>query len=67
MSLAAGVGSAGKVLAAVFVNLQVIGDAYAVRPIAKNYSIRWMVKAKVFDEILQWCKYVKASYFPSQK
>jgi len=25
----------------------------------KNQSIRWMVEAKVFHEILQWCEGVK--------
>jgi hypothetical protein len=55
MSFTAGVGSAGEVLASLFTNLQIVGDAYAVRPITRNQSIRWMVKAKVFDEVLQWC------------
>ena len=59
MSLASGVGSAGEVFPTMFVDFQIVGDILAVRPIAKNESIRWMVKAEVFDAILQWCEYVK--------
>jgi hypothetical protein len=53
------VGSASKALASLFVDFQIVGDAFAVRPIAKNQSIRWMVKAIVFHEILQWCECAK--------
>jgi hypothetical protein len=47
------VGSAGEGFASVLVDFQIVGDVFAVRTTAKNQSIRWMVKAKVFDEILQ--------------
>jgi len=65
VSFTAGVGSAGEVLAALFTNLQIVGDAYAVRPITKNQPIRWMVKAKIFDEILQWCESLSKTQAPT--
>ncbi len=50
MSFTVGVGSAGEVFASVFVDFQIVCDVFAVRTIAKNQSIRWMVNAKVFHE-----------------
>jgi hypothetical protein len=39
----AGVGSTGEIFASVFVDFQIVGDAFAVRAITKNQSIRWMI------------------------
>jgi hypothetical protein len=50
---AARVVRADEVLTPMFVDFQIVGDAFAVRTIAENQSIRWMVEAKVFHEILQ--------------
>jgi hypothetical protein len=43
MSFAAGVGSADEVLPPVFVDFYIVGDVLAVRAIAKNQSIGWVV------------------------
>ena len=59
MSFTAGVGSAGEVFATAFVDFQIVGNLLAVRAITNNQSIRWMDKAEVFHEILQWREYVK--------
>ncbi|MGC2193833.1 MAG: hypothetical protein WA628_04095 [Terriglobales bacterium] len=53
MPFTAGVGSADEVFTALFVDFQIVGDAFAVRTMTKNQSIRGMVKAEVFHEILQ--------------
>ena len=53
MPFTAGVGSADEVFTALVVDFQIVGDVFAVRTMTKNQSIRWMVKAKVFHEILQ--------------
>jgi hypothetical protein len=65
VSFTAGVGSAGEVFAALFVDFQIVGDILAVRTIANNQSIRWMAKAEVFHEILQCCEYVKVKQVQS--
>ena len=52
MPLTAGVGSAYELFTALF-DFEIVGDVFAVRTITKNQSIRWMVEAKVFHEILQ--------------
>jgi hypothetical protein len=61
MSYTAGVGSAGEVFASVFVDFQIVGDVVAVQAITENQLIRWMVKAKVFHEILQYGSSLLAS------
>jgi predicted signal transduction protein with EAL and GGDEF domain len=53
MPFTAGVGSADEVLPSMFVDFQIIGDVLALRTIAKNHLIRWMVHAKVFHGVLQ--------------
>jgi hypothetical protein len=53
MPYTAGVGSANEVLITTFVDFKIVGNVFAVRTIAKDQSIRWMVNAKVFHEILQ--------------
>jgi len=53
MFFTAGVGSANEVFTALLVEFQIIGDVFAVRTITKNQSIRWMLKPKVFHEVLQ--------------
>jgi hypothetical protein len=59
MPFTARVGSADEVLTSLFVDFQIVGDVFAVRPMTKNQSIRWMVKAKVFHEILRRLEFVK--------
>jgi hypothetical protein len=66
MSFTAGVGSAGKILAAVFVDFQIVGDILAVRTIANNQSIRWMAKAEVFHEILQVARVLEQTQAQTQ-
>jgi len=53
MPLTAGVGRADELFTALFVDFEIVGDVFAVRTITKKQSIRWMVEAKVFHEILQ--------------
>ena len=53
MPFTAGVDSADPVFNPLFVDFLIVGDFFAVRAITKNRSIRWMVNAKVFHEILQ--------------
>jgi len=50
----AGVGSADEVLPSMFIDFQIVSDVLAARTITKSQSIRWMVKAEVFHEILQY-------------
>jgi hypothetical protein len=52
MLFTAGVGSTDEVFSSFFVDFQIVGDAFAVQPITKSQSIRWMVKTKIFHEIL---------------
>jgi predicted lysophospholipase L1 biosynthesis ABC-type transport system permease subunit len=42
------VSSAHKILATLFVDFQIVGDVFAVRAIAKNQSVLWMIKSKIF-------------------
>jgi hypothetical protein len=53
MPFTAGVDSADEVFTSLFVNFKIVGDAFAARTMTENQSIRWMVKVKIFHEILQ--------------
>jgi len=52
MLFTAGVGSADELLTSMCVDFQIIGNVFAVRAITTNQLIGWMVKTKVFHEIL---------------
>src|SRR5580693_4490950 len=53
MPFTARVGNADEVFTFLFVDFQIVGDVFAVRTMTKNQSIRWMVKAKVSNQILR--------------
>jgi hypothetical protein len=53
MPFTAGVGRANEVLTSMFVDFQIIGDVFALITVTKDESIRWMLKPKVFHEILR--------------
>jgi hypothetical protein len=52
MPFTAGVGRANEVLTSMFVDFQIVSDAFALRTVTKDESIRWVLKTKVFHEIL---------------
>jgi hypothetical protein len=53
MLVTAGVGCANEVFVVLFVEFQVVGDFFAGQTVTKNDLTRWLLKPKVFHEMLQ--------------